>query len=219
VRFPLLSNATDFSLLTWAEWIAAPSAERFDFIILPGSKNTLSDLAWLRRTGLADWLLGQHQSGTTIVGICGGYQMLGRTITDPSGVESGSGAADGLGLIPAITELTREKETRAIAATTSGGVRFGAYEIHLGVTTLDPDAALAPFASLSNGAPEGVRGTGIIGTYLHGALENAEVCAEVFGVDPPERASKAIEYQRMAEWFATHSWHRAELGLSLRKDL
>jgi adenosylcobyric acid synthase len=216
VRFPLLSNATDFSLLTWAEWIAAPSPERFDFIILPGSKNTLSDLAWLRQAGLADWLVDQHRTGTTIVGICGGYQMLGRTITDPAGVESASGAADGLGLIPAVTELTRDKQTRAVAATTSGGVRFGAYEIHLGVTTLDPAAALAPFASLSSGAPEGARATGVVGTYLHGALENAEVCAEIFGVEPPARASKAIEYRRMAEWFATYARHRGELGLSLR---
>ncbi len=207
VRFPLLSNATDFSLLTWAEWITAPSPKRFDFIVLPGSKNTLSDLAWLRQAGLADWLLDQHRRGTTIVGICGGYQMLGRTVTDPAGVESTSGAADGLGLIPAVTELTRDKQTRAVAATTAGGVRFGAYEIHLGVTTLDATAAMAPFASLSDGAHEGVRGMGVIGTYLHGALENADVCAEIFGIDPPERASKTIEYQRMAAWFAEHARH------------
>ena len=211
----MLSNATDFSLLTWAEWITAPSPTRFDFIVLPGSKNTLSDLAWLRQAGLADWLLDQHRRGTTIVGICGGYQMLGRTVTDPAGVESTSGAADGLGLIPAVTELTRDKQTRAVAATTAGGVRFGAYEIHLGVTTLDATAAMAPFASLSDGEREGVRGLGVIGTYLHGALENADVCAEIFGVDPPERASKTIEYQRMAAWFAEHARQLGELGLKL----
>jgi adenosylcobyric acid synthase len=216
VRFPLLSNATDFSLLTWAEWISAPSPERFDFIVLPGSKNTLSDLGWLRQSGLADWLLDQHRRGTTIVGICGGYQMLGRTVTDPGGIESAPGAvADGLGLIAAVTELTRDKRTRAVAATTGGGVRFGAYEIHLGVTTLESSAPMAPFASLSDGASEGVIGRGVIGTYLHGALENAEVCAEIFGVDPPKRASKAIEYQRMGAWFAEHARHLDELGLTL----
>jgi adenosylcobyric acid synthase len=213
VRFPLLSNATDFSLLTWADWIAAPSPVQFDFIILPGSKNTLSDLAWLRQVGLAEWLLDQHRRGATIVGICGGYQMLGRTVADPAGVESASGSAEGLGLIPAVTELTRNKQTRAVAAMTGGGVRFGAYEIHLGVTTIEPAAAMAPFASLSDGATEGVRAPGLIGTYLHGAFENAEVCAEIFGVDPPQRDSKAVEYQRMAAWFADHARHLDELGL------
>ncbi len=216
VRFPLLSNATDFSLLTWAEWISAPSADPFDFIILPGSKNTLSDLAWLRDTGLAEWLIGQQRRGTTIVGVCGGYQMLGRTVTDPGGIESAAGAvADGLGLVPAVTELTRDKQTRAVAATTAGGVRFGAYEIHLGVTTLETSQAATRFVTLSDGGPEGFRRAGVIGTYLHGAFENADVCAEVFGVNPPERASKAIEYERMGAWFAKHARHLDELGLNL----
>ncbi len=133
VRFPLISNATDFSLLSWAEWIAAPPAEAFDFIVLPGSKNTLSDLAWLRETGLADWIIERHRRGATVIGICGGYQMLGATITDPSGVESSAGQADGLGLIPATTELAGEKTTREVRATTTRGTAFAAYEIHLGV--------------------------------------------------------------------------------------
>src|SRR5262249_23094444 len=82
VRLPQLSNATDFRLLTWAEWITAPRPDRYDFIILPGSKNTIADLSWLRHVGLADWLVEQHRRGTTVIGICGGYQMLGRTISD-----------------------------------------------------------------------------------------------------------------------------------------
>src|SRR5207249_893441 len=80
VYFPYVSNVTDFCLLTWADWISSPRADRYDFIILPGSKNTMADLSWLRDTGLADWILLQHRAGTTIIGICGGYQMLGLTI-------------------------------------------------------------------------------------------------------------------------------------------
>jgi adenosylcobyric acid synthase len=207
IRFPLISNATDFSLLSWAEWIAAPPAEAFDFIVVPGSKNTLSDLAWLRETGLADWIVERHRRGATVVGICGGYQMLGRTITDPTGVESARGRAAGLGLIPVSTELTREKTTREVCATTAKGAAFTAYEIHLGVTTVSPDAALDPFARLQDGTAEGVRGERVFGTYLHGALENAGVCAELFGVEMPSGVSKASQYRLMAEWFEHHARH------------
>jgi len=213
VRFPLLSNATDFSLLTWAEWITAPSSEAFDFIVLPGSKNTVSDLGWLRETGLADWIVERHRHGTTVIGICGGYQMLGRTIVDPAGVESSARHADGLGLVPAVTELTLEKRTQATTATTPHGVRFGAYEIHLGVTTLDPGIDVSPFARLEDGAAEGVRGAGVLGTYLHGALENPDVCAEILGIDPPSTVAKASQYQRMAAWFAEHARHLHEIHL------
>jgi adenosylcobyric acid synthase len=211
IRLPLISNATDFSLLAWAEWIAAPSAQAFDFIILPGSKNTLSDLVWLRETGLADWIVERHARGTTVIGICGGYQMLGRTIADPGCVESSAGRGDGLGLIPAITELTGQKTTREVRATTTGGVAFAAYEIHLGVTTVAPDAGLGPFARLQDGTPEGIRGERVFGTYLHGALENASVCAEVFGVEMPSDTPKASQYQLMADWFEQHVRHVADL--------
>jgi adenosylcobyric acid synthase len=212
VRFPLLSNATDFSLLNWAEWIASPPLERFDFVILPGSKNTIADLAWLRQTGLADWILEQHRRGTTVVGICGGYQMMGHTIADPGGMESSAGRADGLALIAAHTVLAPEKTTRAVAAVTPGGVRFGAYEIHLGITTLAPTAGVAPFATIGAGGVDGIRGAGVLGTYLHGAFESPGVCAEVFGSQIPSTVSKSSHYRRMAEWFDQHVRHVAELG-------
>ena len=92
-------------------------------------------------------------------------------------------------------------------------MRFGAYEIHLGVTTLDPSHDLTPFARLEDGVAEGVKGAGVLGTYLHGALENADVCAEIFGIDPPSTVSKASQYQRMAAWFAEHARHLNDLGV------
>jgi adenosylcobyric acid synthase len=213
VHFPHVSNATDFRLLTWADWITSPRADRYDFIILPGSKNTMADLLWLRDTGLADWILQQHGSGTTVIGICGGYQMLGRTIHDAAEMESSGGEAEGLGLLPAVTSLSREKQTRAVTAITCGGAQFGGYEIHLGVTTLDRGDAFTPFARLDDGGVDGVRGAGVIGTYLHGAFEHPDVCADVFGIDVPSAASKAVHYERLAAWFGQHARHLDQLGL------
>jgi adenosylcobyric acid synthase len=210
-RLPHLSNATDFRLLTWADWLTTPSGD-YDFVILPGSKNTSADLSWLRSSGLAEWVLAQHRRGATIIGICGGYQMLGRTIRDPARMESDAGQVDGLGLLPAATELTETKRTTAVTARTRGGVPFGGYEIHLGVTTLDRGFVPAPFAQVQDGEADGVWMDGVIGTYLHGAFENPDVCAEVFGVEPPAAASKAEEYRRLAGWLEQHGRHLEELG-------
>jgi adenosylcobyric acid synthase len=213
VGLPHLSNATDFRLLTWADWITSPSIDQYDFVVLPGSKNTIADLAWLRQAGLAEWVKDQRRGGATVIGVCGGYQMMGCTIADPTGVESSIGEVDGLGLVPARTTLTREKRTRAIAATTAGGVRFDAYEIHLGVTALDRVGQHTPFARLDDGSVEGVSAPGVIGTYLHGAFEHAEVCREIFGVAVPSALSKESQYQRMGAWFERHARHLDDLGL------
>ena len=96
---------------------------------------------------------------------------------------------------------------------TPSGVRFGAYEIHLGLTTAAPSAVLPPFAQLDDGTFDGVRGAGVLGTYLHGALESADVCTEIFGIDVPAAASKASQYRRMAAWFEQHARHLNALGL------
>lgn len=212
VHLPHLSNATDFRLLTWADWLTVPPTGDYDFVILPGSKNTIADLSWLRSAGLADWVLAQHRRGATIVGICGGYQMLGRTIRDPTGMESSVGEVEGLGLLSASTELTKNKLTRAVSAHTRGGVPFGGYEIHLGVTTPDRGADRMPFARLCDGDADGVWMDGVIGTYLHGAFEHPDVCAEVFGTVPPAKTTKADDYRRLAAWLEQHGRHLGELG-------
>jgi adenosylcobyric acid synthase len=154
------------------------------------------------------------RSGATIIGICGGYQMLGRAIHDPHNMESLLGRAEGLGLLPAVTRLNRDKYTRAVTATTTGGVEFAGYEIHLGVPTLDTPDGYLPFARLQDGRIDGVRGAGVIGTYLHGAFEHPDVCAEVFGIEAPRAASKSDQYQRLASWFETHARHLDCLGLA-----
>jgi adenosylcobyric acid synthase len=200
IRFPLMSNATDFRLLPWADWLSSVPADAYDFVILPGSKNTIADLEWLRRTGLAEWVLAQRRGGATVIGICGGYQMLGLSVSDPDGMEQG-GTMEGLGLIPVHTTLTRDKRTRVVSARTNGGVEFSGYEIHLGRTTPVHGEALSAFAALADGSHDGVRAPGVIGTYLHGALEDPAVFSEIFGHAPAESTSRTIEYERLADWF------------------
>jgi adenosylcobyric acid synthase len=202
IRLPRLSNATDFRLLSWAEWIAQPVPGHFDFVILPGSKTTIADLKWLRDTGLAEWVTAQHRAGATVIGVCGGFQMLGRTIRDALGVESPDAMANGLGLLPVDTVMRPDKTTVLRTAWSRGGVKFRAYEIHLGVTKAD--LPMQPFARLPDGGAEGACGPGVIGTYLHGAFENADVCAETFGVEVGA-VSKAAHYRRLGEWFSRYA--------------
>jgi cobyric acid synthase len=92
-------------------------------------------------------------------------------------------------------------------------VSFGAYEIHLGETTVDRDAGLEPFARLDTGAPDGVRAAGVIGTYLHGALEHPALCAEVFGVPLSAMPSVERDYDRLADWLAANARHPEAWGL------
>jgi adenosylcobyric acid synthase len=202
VHFPRVSNFTDFQRLP-AAWIAGPVDRRFQFVILPGTKNTIGDLEWMRSRGLDEWVLRQHAAGATVIGICGGYQMLGRRIDDSDAVESPyPTSAEGLGLLPVSTVLLREKTTRVVHAAMPGGARFEAYEIHMGKTTHHTSAA--PFAMLADG-PEGMRHNRCIGTYLHGALENDLVIAELFGFIPPPRPGKDAMYDRLADWFERHA--------------
>ncbi|MBM3725415.1 MAG: cobyric acid synthase [Acidobacteria bacterium] len=202
VALPRISNLTDFRLLQDARWIRHPVPGFYEWIFLPGTKSTAEDLAWLRSTGLADWLLAQHEAGANIVGICGGYQMLGESVEDPYAVESANAFVAGLGLLPIRTVMAREKATIAVEAQTPGGAVFRAYEIHMGRTTTPPGAQ--PFASV-NGLPEGLRHRRCIGTYLHGALEDAAVLSELLGrpIEPPPPREES--YDRLGEWFAAHA--------------
>ncbi len=213
IRLPHLSNATDFRLLQWAEWLTSPAPEHFDFVILPGSKNTIADLEWLRSNGLADWVCSQHRGGATVIGICGGYQMLGDTVSDPDNVEHAGDRAEGLHLISAATLLSREKRVAAVGARLAAGAVFSAYEIHHGRTTLRSSSQRTPFARLDDASEDGVWTDRLIGTYLHGAFEHAAVCEAVFGIRPPDTGPKADHYRRLGAWFDQHQRHFEELAL------
>ena len=202
IRLPRISNFTDFRNLGPVDWINSPKEKHYRVVFLPGTKNTIADLQWLRERGLDKWLLLQHQRGATIVGICGGFQMLGESIEDPEALESPQLQADGLGMLPVRTILKAPKTTREIEARTAGGQRFQAYEIHMGVSTVAPGTT--PFAWLADGLPDGCCGERVFGTYLHGAFEDAGVVAELLGltIDPNDRD---LMYDKLADWLIEHS--------------
>ena len=139
-----------------------------DLVIIPGSKSTRADLAYLRAQGWDIDLAAHVRRGGHVLGICGGYQMLGRIVRDPLGIEGPAGETEGLGLLDVTTEMTPDKRltrTRALHAAT--GLEVEGYEIHIGATT-GPDRA-RPFAHVA-GQPEGAMSADgrIIGSYLHG---------------------------------------------------
>jgi adenosylcobyric acid synthase len=139
-----------------------------DLILLPGSKATIADLMALRDAGFDIDIAAHRRRGGMVLGLCGGYQMLGRTIADPDGVEGPPAKVAGLGLLEVETVLSNDKRLEAVRGTTAGGVPFSGYEMHMGVTE-GPDCA-RPFGRLADGAAEGaVSADGrVIGSYIHG---------------------------------------------------
>jgi adenosylcobyric acid synthase len=138
-----------------------------DLVILPGSKATIADLSALRTGGFEIDIAAHLRRGGRVLGLCGGYQMLGRTVADPDGVEGPAGAVEGLGLLDVETVLTGDKRLEPVQGE-AGGAPFCGYEMHMGTTT-GPDCA-RPFARLADGTPEGaISADGrVTGTYVHG---------------------------------------------------
>jgi adenosylcobyric acid synthase len=192
IRLPRISNFDDFDPLDAEPDVGvryAGSVEELgapDAVIIPGTKSTMADLDWLRAGGLAEAIAGHAARGGAVVGICGGYQMLGRVIRDPDHSESPLDEADGLGLLPVETTFRGEKATHQARATVrgdggwlaavSGGTVTG-YEIHMGRTHgpggaawLEIDRRGGAETSVADGAisPEGH----VWGCYLHGLFEN-----------------------------------------------
>jgi adenosylcobyric acid synthase len=139
-----------------------------DLIIIPGSKATIADLRVLRDAGFHIDIAAHLRSGGRVLGLCGGYQMLGRTLADPEGVEGPPGKVEGLGHLAVHTVLTPDKRLTHASGTTGDSVPFSGYEMHMGVTE-GPDCA-RPFAHLADGGRDGaVSPDGrVVGTYLHG---------------------------------------------------
>jgi adenosylcobyric acid synthase len=142
-------------------------------IVLPGSKATLADMAFLRATGWEIDILAHHRRGRAILGICGGYQMLGTQIADPLGIEGLPGEIAGLGLLAVATELSASKALREVQGQALGE-GFAGYEMHIGHT--DGPGAARAFARLADGS-DGSRDDGaisadgmVMGTYCHGVL-------------------------------------------------
>lgn len=137
-------------------------------IILPGSKSTIADLAAFRAAGFDIDLAAHLRRGGSVLGLCGGYQMLGRCVHDPDGIEGEAGSAKGLGLLDVETTLSGEKRLEKVEGETADGGPFSGYEMHMGVTA-GPDCA-RPFAKFAGGGIDGAMSPDgrVIGTYIHG---------------------------------------------------
>jgi len=201
VRLPRIANFDDFEWLAAeagvrVRWVSAPGAlADADLIVLPGSKSVIADLAWLRERGLASAVVSAASAGRPVLGVCGGYQMLGRTLRDPDGVESAVAQAPGLDLFPVETTFAREKTTQRVRARVidaagpfagAAGATVEAYEIHAGVTRLLAAGIPRPFAIVERaGAPaqdlDGAVVGSVCGTYLHGVLAAGEVRRALLG--------------------------------------
>ncbi|MEV0156595.1 cobyric acid synthase [Micromonospora sp. NPDC050686] len=174
VRLPRISNATDVEALATEPGVrvrlTVEPAElaAADLVVLPGTKSTVADLAWLRETGLADAVRAHAAAGRPLLGICGGFQMLGRVIHDP--VESGRGSVPGLGLLPVEITFDPRKTVRQVVGSADGEPVCG-YEIHHGyVSAADP--GLPPLLKHADGTGEGARLGAVHGTHWHGAFES-----------------------------------------------
>lgn len=220
IRFPRISNFTDFNVFELIDGVSVRYVKSVselknpDMIVLPGTKNTIADLKWLRESGLEAAVLKAAESGKVIFGICGGYQMLGEEISDPEGTEGG-GKIRGLGLLQSLTVFEEEKTRTRVKGRFKNltgtlkpmnGAKIEGYEIHMGRTEFLGDTMI----SLSDKSSEGQSRHNIYGSYIHGIFDKCAVklvkclCAEK-GIEIGEIKSiemtkhKEREYDRLAD--------------------
>jgi adenosylcobyric acid synthase len=193
IHLPFISNYTDFDPFELEEgvsiWYAHTPEElaNCSIVIIPGTKNTIEDLLWLKKRGFVPAVENLVHKGKTIIGICGGYQMLGMTIEDPFGVESDKKKIKGLGFLPGHTVLEKEKKLSQVSGfcsiegiNSTDGIKAAVegYEIHMGTTKTEPGTRPAFVIKQKNSTPVeycdgAVSSDGLIwGTYLHGLFEN-----------------------------------------------
>lgn len=230
IRLPHISNFTDFDPLlrqrcVRMHYLARPrELSGYDLVLLPGSKNVRADLRWLEELGWRQVLDTYVAGGGRVGGVCGGYQMLGRTIADPRGVEAAPGESSGLGYLPLRTTLLAEKTlTRTSGVTHRWGTRVQGYEIHMG-QTLCEGGELEPWMNVTrrNAQPtdgrDGVMSADgrIWGTYLHGLLDepatlaaflhelNPNLAEQVQDATEQARAFQERQYDLLAEHLKSH---------------
>ena len=200
-RLPRLSNHTDFDALLLqpgveVRWIEDGPPPPADWIILPGSKHTRADLAWLIERGWPAALARHLRYGGKLLGLCGGYQMLGRQVHDPDGVEGEPGSSEGLGFLAVETTLEPRKRLReADGIWLPSGAPVRGYEIHMGVTE-GPDCT-RPVLRLGARTDGAVSADGqVAGCYLHGLFDTPAACAALLDwaglpqVQPVDRAAR-----------------------------
>lgn len=190
-----ISNFTDFNILERDRRVNlfytsnTADIEKADIVILPGTKATLDDLYELRRNGVAQAILKAHKAGKTIVGICGGYQMLGQMVNDPDGIEGSIPSLPGLGLLDVNTTMTQDKATRQVTFSFQGEECHG-YEIHQGI---------------SDTTEQIVEQGNVLGTYIHGFLDNQAVIDYLLkDVSTTQPTTEVDPYDRLADHVREH---------------
>jgi len=192
IKLPRLSNFTDFNILSMLDQVSLRYIDNInnlgnpDMIIIPGTKNTIADLKWLKISGLADGIIERTSNGIPIFGICGGYQMMGRDIIDEENVEGG-GAESGLNLINSTTVFNTAKTRTQVKGKTSkikgffknlSDLEISGYEIHMGETKLNDKenffGKVQVLTDNSNIKKDGCVKNKVIGTYLHGIFDNGD---------------------------------------------
>lgn len=216
IRLNRLSNFTDFSRLENDSRVNLyyssdkDEVSAADIIIIPGSKNTIEDAIALKNNGLAEVITDAFRQGKTVVGICGGFQILGESIADPYHVESAVAETPGLGLLPVRTVLRQEKITRQGNFTYQQcSAPCTGYEIHMGETLT---AAPSPLNHFADGSPEGYRlNPKCWGTYMHGILDNPVVINDILAPYTallaeivPYAEFKEKQYTRLATLMREH---------------
>lgn len=213
VRLPHISNFTDFITLEQHPLLGVDYVDSAralgtpDLVILPGTKNTVEDLLWLRQSGLEAAIQHLAAKGTPVLGVCGGYQMLGRTLEDPTGSESGRPQTlRGMDLLPAKTVFADQKrrtQTEAVvAAGPFAGAHLTGYEIHTGRTEVEGEA----LCTLADGRADGCVSGNVFGTYLHGLFDTGELTEKLTawlcgrrGIDPAQAALVPMEEYRQQQ--------------------
>mgnify|MGYP003375769961 FL=1 len=219
-----MSNFTDFDVLEMDPrfnpyYTNNPEdIEKADIILLPGSKNTLADLQHLRANGVADVIVKCFKNGKKVIGICGGYQMMGARLEDPEALEGNIPVIPGLGLLPQCTVIEPEKITKQSNFSFLNGKNpetksCKGYEIHMGRTTIIGDAPQKPVALLEDGRTDGYYlGPNCWGSYMHCILDNTDVLnhlAEGFDKNPVNdnfdyATFKNEQYDKLADWVRQH---------------
>lgn len=195
IKLPHISNFTDFNVFERIQGVGlryvddAYSIGDPDLIIIPGSKNTIEDLQYIRKSGIENEILKLHEEGKPVFGICGGYQILGKKIFDPYEVESSNKEIDGMGLLDATTVMEKEKKTvqvKGIGLKMGGilenieSVEVEGYEIHMGQSTCSDECY--PFINITKSGNKDVEEVGgvtnnnkdVFGTYIHGVFDNLD---------------------------------------------
>ncbi len=199
-----MSNFTDFNAMEHIDGVhlfytAEPTeVENADVVIIPGSKNTISDLVQLRKNGLAKAIISAHKNEKAVYGICGGYQIMGKTINDPNSIEGDVSTIPGLGILPVNTEILKSKTTEQCTFSfLDSSNKCEGYEIHMGKTTLEN---AKPLCKTKNGIEDGCYiNPKTWGSYIHGILDNTAVINYILENNGIKERIKPFNYSEFKE--------------------